>query len=57
MPAYSITSYLEVPAFVLLGIVAAAGVAVIFQLAFFTTDWFTPDVQMHVIAQPHSTAC
>ncbi len=51
VPSYSITSYLEVPAFVLLGIVAAA-VAVIFQLALLATDWFARNVKMPLIVRP-----
>jgi CIC family chloride channel protein len=51
VPAYSITSFLEVPAFVLLGIVAAV-VAVIFQLSLLATDWFARNVQMPLVARP-----
>jgi len=51
MPAYNITSYLEVPAFVLLGIVAAL-VSVIFQLAVLATDWLARNVEMPLIARP-----
>jgi CIC family chloride channel protein len=51
VPAYSITSYFEVPAFVLLGIVAAA-VAVIFQLAVLATDWLARNVEIPLIARP-----
>jgi CIC family chloride channel protein len=51
VPPYQITSYLEVPAFVLLGIVAAA-VAVIFQLAVLATDWLARNLAMPLIARP-----
>ncbi|MGH6737354.1 MAG: chloride channel protein [Methyloceanibacter sp.] len=51
VPAYSITSYLEVPAFVLLGIVAAA-VAVLFQVAVLATDWVARHVNMPLVARP-----
>jgi len=51
VPSYSIASYLEVPAFVLLGIVAAA-VAVIFQLTILSTDWFARQVKMPLVARP-----
>jgi chloride channel protein, CIC family len=51
VPAYSITSYLEVPAFVLLGVVAAT-VSVIFQLAVLATDWLARNVEMPLIARP-----
>jgi len=51
VPAYKITSYLEVPAFALLGIVAAA-VAVIFQITVLATDWFARNVKMPLVARP-----
>jgi chloride channel protein, CIC family len=51
VPPYQITSYLEVPAFVLLGI-AAAAVAVIFQLAVLGTDWLARNVAMPLVARP-----
>ncbi len=51
VPAYQITSYLEVPAFMLLGIVAAT-VAVIFQIAVLATDWFLRNIEMPLIARP-----
>jgi CIC family chloride channel protein len=51
VPPYQITSYLEVPAFVLLGISAAA-VAVIFQLAVLGTDWFARNVTVPLVARP-----
>jgi len=51
VPSYDIASYLEVPAFVLLGIIAAA-VAVIFQLAVLSTDWVARNVNMPLVARP-----
>ncbi|HSB58625.1 MAG TPA: chloride channel protein, partial [Methyloceanibacter sp.] len=51
VPAYQITSYLEVPAFVLLGIVAAA-VAVIFQVSLIGTDWVARNIRMPLVARP-----
>jgi CIC family chloride channel protein len=51
VPAYKITSYLEIPAFVLLGIVAGA-IAVIFQMALLATDWLARNVKMPLIARP-----
>jgi CIC family chloride channel protein len=51
VPTYKIVSYLEVPAFVLLGIVAAA-VAVIFQLTILSADWVARQVKMPLIARP-----
>jgi CIC family chloride channel protein len=51
VPAYQITSYLEVPAFALLGVIAAA-VAVTFQIAVFATDWFARHVKMPLVARP-----
>lgn len=51
VPAYKITSYLEVPAFVLLGVIAAA-VAVIFQIALIATDWLARNIEMPLIARP-----
>jgi CIC family chloride channel protein len=51
VPAYQITSYLEVPAFVLLGIVAAA-VAIIFQTALVATDWIARHIEMPLIVRP-----
>jgi CIC family chloride channel protein len=44
-------SYLEVPAFVLLGIVAAA-VAVIFQLTILSVDWLARQVKMPLVSRP-----
>jgi chloride channel protein, CIC family len=51
VPSYDIASYLEVPAFVLLGIIAAA-VAVIFQIAVLATDWFARNLKMPLVARP-----
>ncbi|MCB1489391.1 MAG: chloride channel protein [Bauldia sp.] len=51
VPAYEISSYLQVPAFVLLGVVAAA-VAIIFQLAMIATDWLARHVEMPLVARP-----
>jgi CIC family chloride channel protein len=51
VPSYSIVSYLEVPAFVLLGIVAAA-VAVIFQLTVLSVDWFARNLKMPLVSRP-----
>ncbi len=51
VPSYDIASYLEVPAFVLLGIIAAA-VAVVFQLAVLSTDWVARNINMPLVARP-----
>jgi len=51
VPSYRIASYLEVPAFVLLGIVAAA-VAIIFQIAVLATDWFARNLKMPLVGRP-----
>ncbi|HUU67415.1 MAG TPA: chloride channel protein [Methyloceanibacter sp.] len=51
VPSYSIASYLEVPAFILLGVVAAA-VAVIFQLTVLATDWTARNINMPLAARP-----
>jgi len=51
VPSFSIASYLEVPAFVLLGIVAAF-VAVAFQLAILSTDWAARNVKMPLVMRP-----
>lgn len=51
VPSYRIVSYLEVPAFVLLGIVAAA-VAVIFQLTILSVDWLARQVKMPLVSRP-----
>jgi CIC family chloride channel protein len=51
VPSYRIASYLEVPAFILLGIVAAA-VAVLFQLTVLSVDWFARNLKMPLVARP-----
>jgi chloride channel protein, CIC family len=51
VPHYHITSYLEIPAFVLLG-VAAAVVAIIFQAVLIATDWVARNVPMPLVARP-----
>ncbi len=51
VPAYQITSYWEIPAFVLLGVVAAA-VAILFQLAMIATDRAARSVPMPLVARP-----
>jgi CIC family chloride channel protein len=51
VPSYDIASYLEVPAFVLLGIIAAA-VAVVFQITVLATDWFARNLKMPLVARP-----
>ncbi len=51
VPTYQITSYLEVPAFMLLGLVAAM-VAVTFQIAVLATDWFLRNIDMPLVARP-----
>ena len=51
VPSYSIASYLEVPAFILLGIVAAA-VAVVFQLTILSTDWAARNVNIPLVMRP-----
>ncbi|MEM9591173.1 MAG: chloride channel protein [Pseudomonadota bacterium] len=51
VPSYSIASYLEVPAFVLVGIIAAF-VAVIFQLTILSTDWAARNVKMPLVMRP-----
>ena len=51
VPDYHITSYLEVPAFVLLGVVAAV-VSIIFQAVLIATDWVARNVPMPLVARP-----
>ncbi len=51
VPSYKVVSYLEVPAFVLLGVVAAA-VAVLFQLTVLAVDWFARHLKMSLITRP-----
>lgn len=51
VPSYRIASYYEVPAFVLLG-VAAAAVAVIFQITVLATDWCARNLNMPLVVRP-----
>jgi chloride channel protein, CIC family len=51
VPHYHITSYLEVPAFVLLGLVAAL-VSIIFQATLIATDWVARNVPLPLVARP-----
>lgn len=51
VPSYSIASYLEVPAFALLGVVAAL-VAVAFQLTVLSVDWFARNLRMPLVIRP-----
>jgi CIC family chloride channel protein len=51
VPDYHITSYLEVPAFVLLGVVAAA-VAIVFHVSLIGSDWMARNIRMPLIARP-----
>ncbi|MEZ5841125.1 MAG: chloride channel protein [Hyphomicrobiales bacterium] len=51
VPPYQITSYLEVPAFALLGLVAAL-VAVLFQFALIGTDWVARHVDVPLWQRP-----
>jgi CIC family chloride channel protein len=51
VPSYEISSYLEVPAFALLGIFAAV-VAVLFQITVFATDWVARHINMPLVARP-----
>lgn len=51
IPDYQITSYWEVPAFVLLGITCAA-VAILFQFALIGTDWIARHVRVPLITRP-----
>jgi len=51
VPPYQIATYLEVPAFVLLGVIAAA-VAVLFQLATLASNWLACRIQMPLAARP-----
>ena len=51
VPNYNIASYLEVPAFILLGVIAAA-VAVIFQLTVLIADWWTRNIKMPLTMRP-----
>ncbi|MEM5581867.1 MULTISPECIES: chloride channel protein [unclassified Roseibium] len=51
IPAYEITSYLEIPAFALLGL-ACAAVAIIFQFALIGTDWIARNITMPLWLRP-----
>ena len=51
VPSYRIASYLEVPAFVLLGVVAAA-VAILFQLTVLSMDWLARNLKLPLVSRP-----
>lgn len=51
VPSYKVVSYLEVPAFVLLGVMAA-GVAVLFQLTVLAVDWFARHLKLPLVTRP-----
>ena len=51
VPEYQITSYWEVPAFVLLGVTCAA-VAIIFQYALIATDFIARNIPIRLILRP-----
>lgn len=51
VPLYEITSYLEIPAFALLGLTCAA-VAIIFQFALIGTDWTARNISMPLWLRP-----
>lgn len=51
IPAYQITSYWEMPAFALLGLVCAL-VAVLFQFSLIGTDWFARNLRMPLWLRP-----
>jgi chloride channel protein, CIC family len=51
VPAYHITSYLEIPAFALLGVIAA-GVAILFQAALVGADWLARKGPLPLVARP-----
>lgn len=51
IPQYEITSYLEIPAFALLGLTCAA-VAIIFQFALIGTDWAARNITMPLWLRP-----
>ncbi|SNY94354.1 chloride channel protein, CIC family [Cohaesibacter sp. ES.047] len=51
IPSYQITSYWEMPAFALLGLVCAIA-AVLFQLALIGTDWIARNIRMPLIIRP-----
>ncbi|POF28699.1 chloride channel protein [Roseibium marinum] len=51
IPQYEITSYLEIPAFALLGLTCAA-VAILFQFALIGTDWTARNITMPLWLRP-----
>ena len=51
VPDYQISSFMEVPAFALLGVVAAL-VAIIFQVSLIWTDWVARNVKMPLVFRP-----
>ncbi|MEO1198201.1 MAG: chloride channel protein [Pseudomonadota bacterium] len=51
IPEYQITSYWEVPAFVLLGITCAV-VAILFQFALMMSDWVARNVTIPLVIRP-----
>jgi len=51
IPQYTITSYLEIPAFALLGLTCAA-VAIIFQFALIGSDWTARNITMPLWLRP-----
>ncbi|MGE0844878.1 MAG: chloride channel protein [Flavobacteriaceae bacterium] len=51
IPDYQITSYLEVPAFMLLGLVCAV-VAILFQFALMGSDYVARNIRMPLILRP-----
>lgn len=51
IPQYEITSYLEIPAFALLGLTCAA-VAIIYQFALIGTDWTARNITMPLWLRP-----
>jgi CIC family chloride channel protein len=51
IPPYQITSFLEVPAFAVLGVVAAA-VAIIFQVSLLLTDRMARSISLPLVARP-----
>ncbi|MBG6210463.1 CIC family chloride channel protein [Labrenzia sp. EL_126] len=51
IPQYEITSYLEIPAFALLGLTCAA-VAIIFQFALIGSDWTARNITMPLWLRP-----
>ncbi len=51
VPEYKVVSYLEVPAFVLLGVIAAC-VAVLFQLTVLAVDWSARHLKLPLVSRP-----